>query len=122
MSDARRFDPLLPLRRSRRNESTDAERVLWRAIRGRQIGGHKFRRQHPSPPYILDFYCLELRLAIELDGGQHFTTESVEGDARRTAFLANRGIRCLRFTNLEILLELDSVIEAIRQVISPPSP
>jgi len=72
---------------------TDAERALWKAIKGRQLEGLKFRRQHPAGPYILDFFCEQLLLAIEVDGGQH----SEETDAVRTAWLESEGIRVLRF-------------------------
>ncbi|MBM3534214.1 MAG: endonuclease domain-containing protein [Alphaproteobacteria bacterium] len=94
-----------------RISATDAEQVLWKALRKRQLDGLKFRRQHPIGPYILDFMCEERRLAVELDGGQH----TVEKDAARTAWLADRGIRMVRFWNNDVLSNLPGVIETIRR-------
>ena len=68
-----------------RHDHTDAERRLWHRLRGRQCGGVKFRRQHPIPPFITDFCCVEARLVVELDGSQHAAMP--EGDLRRTQFL-----------------------------------
>ena len=87
----------------------DAERVLWRALRDRQIGGHKFRRQHPVGRYFADFACLEALLIVELDGGQHFSDEGMAADARRTAELNQLGYHVLRFTDREMLLEREAV-------------
>ena len=98
-------DPHVPLRRSLRRRSTDAERALWRAIRDRQLLGIKFRRQHSVHPYILDFYRAEHNLAVELDGGQHLTPEGLAADAIRAQILANRGIRCLLFTGSKRLFK-----------------
>jgi very-short-patch-repair endonuclease len=72
-----------------RENSTDAERKLWRWLRARRLSGLKFRRQHPIGAFIVDFVCLERRLIIELDGGQHSTSAS--DDARRTRYLRKRG-------------------------------
>ena len=96
-----------------RREATDAERSLWKLLRGRQLAGHKFRRQHEFGGFVLDFYCAEVRLAIEVDGGQHFSEEGAARDDERTRFLEANGIRVLRFTNTEVLHELDAVGEAI---------
>ena len=102
-----------------RREGTEAERALWRLLRGRQLAGHKFRRQHEFGGFVLDFYCAEVRLAIEVDGGQHFSEEGAARDDERTRFLEANGIRVLRFTNTEIQSELDAVGEAIlRQLTS----
>ncbi len=90
---------------------TDAERKLWSALRDRQIDGLKFRRQHPIGPYVLDFLCEERRLAVELDGGQH----TAEKDAARTAWLADHGVRVIRFWNNDVLTNLPGVVEMIRQ-------
>jgi very-short-patch-repair endonuclease len=76
--------------------------------------GLKFRRQHPVGPYIIDFYCAELRLAIELDGGQHFTVEGLAYDRRRTGYLAARGVRVFRFTNSELIENTEGVLETLR--------
>ena len=90
--------PPLPTRtrdscRRLRRETTDAERALWRFLRGSRLGGLKFRRQHPIPPYIADFCCIERKLIIELDGSQH----TPGGDSSRTRFLHSQGWRVLRF-------------------------
>ena len=109
---------LVPFARTLRTSATDAERSLWRLLRSRQVAGSKFRRQRPFGPYILDFYCIEKRLAVEADGGQHFTPEGREADARRTEYLEQRGVRVLRFTNREILTEEDGVLAAISQALA----
>ncbi|MGB0714098.1 MAG: endonuclease domain-containing protein [Gammaproteobacteria bacterium] len=113
--------------RSLRQQQPDAETRLWFFLRGRALGGFKFRRQHPVPPYILDFYCHEVRLAIELDGGQH--VESDQRDAKRTAYLEQRGIHVIRFWNDDVLLRTELVLESIwwelhkRRPLTPnPSP
>jgi very-short-patch-repair endonuclease len=89
-------------RRLRRNQ-TDAEKLLQGILRSRQLLGLKFRRQHSIGPYILDFYCHDYRLGIELDGGQHYTGKGQQGDEVRAAFLAKRGLRILRFSNVDVL-------------------
>jgi very-short-patch-repair endonuclease len=89
---------------------TDAERALWRALRDSRLDGLKFRRQHPAGPYVLDFYCEQLSLAVEVDGGQH----SIEVDAGRTKDLHDRGIRILRFWNNDVLTNMQGVPETIR--------
>ena len=94
-----------------RQQMTDAEVRLWLGLRDRQIGGHRFRRQVPMGPYIVDFACLKARLVIEVDGGQH--AEDEERDERRTAWLAGRGFRVLRFWNTEVLQETEGVLETI---------
>jgi very-short-patch-repair endonuclease len=113
----------LPFRRRLRSEPTDAEARLWQLLRNRQLGA-KFRRQHPVGPFVLDFFCAERLLAIELDGGQHFEDRGIEHDARRARYLAEHGIRVMRFTNLELLGELHAVKEAIWSAVQPrpPSP
>ena len=111
------METALARRRALRGLATDAERSLWRLLRTRRFAGVKFRRQHPVGPFIVDFYCLARRLAIELDGGQHFTVEGQAYDRRRTEYLAGRGVRVIRFTNSELFENSDGVLEAIRQCI-----
>ena len=94
-----------------RRDATDAERSLWFAVRNRQQGGLKFRRQVSIGPYIADFVCAEAMLLIELDGSQHL--DAAEYDARRTRYLEARGYRVLRFTNYDVLTNLAAVIETI---------
>jgi very-short-patch-repair endonuclease len=105
-----------------RHEPTDAERALWRLLRHRQLAGEKFRRQHQIGPYILDFYCLKYGLAVEVDGGQHYEPTGVARDAERTRFLTLRGIRVLRFSNLQVLKEGNAVLEEIMRALERPSP
>ena len=89
----------------------DAEQALWHLLRGRQISGLKFRRQHPFGDYILDFVCLENKLVIEVDGGQH--GQQAGYDENRTQELHAAGFRVLRFWNNEVLKEIESVKEKI---------
>ena len=99
----------LQARRLRR-EQTRAERALWQILRGRQLGGLKFRRQVPVGPYIADFYCAEARLVVEVDGGQHADNRR---DARRDTWMAGQGLTVLRFWNPEILGNPDGVGQSI---------
>ena len=103
---------LLSLARSLRRRQTDAERVMWQLVRRRQLGA-KFRRQHPIEPYVLDFYCHELRLAVEVDGAGHMQPTKRAEDHQRSAALQAQGIRVIRFTNIEVLRETDAVAEAL---------
>jgi primosomal protein N' (replication factor Y) len=102
----------MPNRNARvlRKTMTDAERRLWSILRGRRLAGCKFRRQHPVNPYILDFACVECRLAVEADGGQHAGNEA---DRRRVALLRARGWRVLRLWNNDILANTDGVVGII---------
>lgn len=100
--------------RALRRGSTDAERVLWQRLRDRQIAGAKFRRQHQRGPYILDFYCAEYRLAIEVDGGHHADSRQVTRDLRRTRYLEDSGVQVIRFTDSQVLTETEAVLETIR--------
>lgn len=95
--------------------STDAERKLWSVLRGANIDGLKFRRQHPVPPYTVDFCCVSARPVIEVDGSQH--TEA--SDRARTQFLESKGFTVLRFWDNDVLMQLEAVVEAICQTVSP---
>ena len=106
--------------RALRKGMTDAERLLWRYLRNRQVGGCKFRRQHPVGSFIVDFVCIEKRLIIELDGSQH--AFSIASDVERTNYLKEEGYRVMRFWNNEVLQETDAVLSAIRDKIKPSSP
>ena len=99
--------------RSLRSKQTDAEQLLWGLVRDRRFAGKKFRRQHPIGRYILDFYCHECRLAVELDGGQHNDEETRSRDDRRSRFLREQGVRVVRFWNHDVLLQTDSVLESL---------
>jgi len=107
--------------RSLRNAPTDAERVLWQVLRGHQLQRCKFRRQFPIAGYIADFACVEARLVIEVDGGQH--AEQVTYDDARTRVLAAAGYRVLRFWNNDVLTRTEDVVaEIFRQLPTPPQP
>ena len=103
------------LQRRLRNSMTDAEQALWDLLRCRQICGLKFRRQHPFSDYILDFVCLENKLVIEVDGGQH--AEQAGYDDNRTKELKAAGFHVLRFWDNEVLKEIGSVKEKIWLVV-----
>jgi very-short-patch-repair endonuclease len=90
---------LTPLARELRRNQTDDEKALWRALRGRRFAGFKFRRQHTVGDYILDFYCADAKVAVELDGSQHGQPEGMRRDGEREKFLADQGIAILRFWN-----------------------
>ena len=114
---------LLPRARKLRRQSSDAECALWKQLRGRRLKGYKFRRQAIIDPYIVDFLCLEAKLIIEADGGQH--AEQIAYDTLRTARLENMGYSVMRFWNHEILGELCSVLEQIAKALPEcphPSP
>lgn len=95
---------------------TTPEIVLWSRLKNRKLSGHKFRRQHSIGPYILDFYCHALYLAIEVDGRQHQEPEVMEYDRIRTEYLESLNVQVVRFTNIEVLNDLDSVIQELERV------
>ncbi len=96
-----------------RNHATDAERILWSRLKGRQLLGCKFRRQHGVGVFILDFYCPESKLAIEIDGATHWTEGEREYDRRRQQYIELYRIHFLRFTNSEVYNNLDAVLTVI---------
>jgi very-short-patch-repair endonuclease len=111
-------------RRLRRNQ-TDAERLLWFRLRDRRFGGWKFRRQFPIERFIVDFFCADAHLIIELDGGQHALR--VEADAERTKILETMGYFVLRYWNNDVMRNIDGVLEDIAAVLErhrsePPHP
>ncbi|WP_445367276.1 endonuclease domain-containing protein [Methylomonas sp. BW4-1] len=113
------------LARSLRKNQTEAERVIWQQLRNRQLLGCKFRRQQVIGPFIVDFVCLEPKLIIEVDGGQH--AEQQEYDQNRSQYLQRLGYRVLRFWNHEVLQNTPAVMEAIHLIIlqlktEPPLP
>jgi very-short-patch-repair endonuclease len=103
-----------------RRDATDAEKALWRYLRNRSAGGGKFRRQQPIGPYIVDFVCLNARLVIEVDGGQHAVT--LAADTQRTAFLEKEGYRVLRFWNHDVLANPRGVYDTIERALQSPLP
>jgi very-short-patch-repair endonuclease len=106
--------------RKLREMQTDVEIKLWRHLRRRQLNGAKFRRQHPVGPFITDFCCVEHRLVVELDGGQH--TEQSNADQQRTNFLNDHGFRVLRFWNNEVIENLEGVLARISEAMEFPHP
>ena len=113
---------LLQAARDLRQHMTDAEQCLWQCLRGKQLDGFRFRKQHPIEGFVLDFYCPAVRLAIEIDGGQHNTSPGRASDDKRTHWLNAHGIRVLRFWNHEVLQDLPGVLERIWEVLHlPPS-
>jgi very-short-patch-repair endonuclease len=94
-----------------RQRTTDAEQRLWARLRGQQVSDAKFRRQHPRLGYIVDFFCREVRLIVELDGGQHDPRMDVDGVRARQ--LRNSGCQLLRFWNNDVLADTDAVVDAI---------
>lgn len=114
------WEKLKPLARQMRHDPTLAEERLWKELRGKRLGGYKFRRQHPIDRFIADFYCHEARLIIEVDGPVHDYTP--EQDAVRQAYLESLGLRVLRFANDDVLSEMDGVVERIYEEIMRPHP
>ena len=110
---------LLEASRRLRREQTEAEQALWEMLRDRKLNGLKFRRQAIMEHFVLDFYCHEQRLLIELDGPIHLDPDIAAYDAERQAFIQARGIRVLRFTNDQIMNHADNVLATIRQHLLP---
>lgn len=104
---------LTQIARTLRTAQTEAEQKLWFHLRDRRMQGHKFRRQVPMSGYVLDFYCAEQKLAIELDGGQHNEMENAQKDCKRDAALQAKGIQTLRFWNDQVFKETDAVAATI---------
>ncbi len=99
--------------RTLRSDMTDAERLLWKRIRFKQVRGLLFYRQKPLLKFIVDFYCPKAKLVIELDGSQHLDEEHRTADAERDAALSGLGLRVLRFDNRQVLLEIEGVMTVI---------
>ena len=106
--------------RSLRRLSTYPERAVWTLVRNRQLDGMRFRRQQAIGPYIVDFYCAEANLVVEIDGESHDGRE--EEDAKRTSYLQGRGLRLLRLTNDEVVSDREAVAEAILAAAARPPP
>lgn len=102
-------------RRSLRSNLTPAEAKLWKLIQNSKLGGIKFRRQHSLGNYIVDFYCPQYLLVIELDGKIHFNPVNNESDDKRTEYINSLGIKVLRFENKEIFEKTEFILEEIKQ-------
>jgi very-short-patch-repair endonuclease len=106
--------------RNLRKNMTDVERLLWSKIRGRQLRGFRFRRQHPIGRYIVDFVCIELKLIVEMDGGQH--GDQQQYDMNRTQWLQTKGYKVIRFWNNDVIDDLEGVMQAIYNHLPPSQP
>jgi very-short-patch-repair endonuclease len=116
---AKRARTPLDFARRLRRDMTDAERALWRLLRDRRMDGWRFRRQEPIDRYIVDFVCFEARLVIEVDGGQHYESES---DRTRDAYLQSQGFRVLRLWNTDVLGNRDGVYRTIMTALTRCAP
>lgn len=107
-----KIDPqLLEFAKSMRHTATDAEYLMWQILRAKRFMNLKFRRQHVIKPYIVDFYCHEIGLVIELDGSQHGMEDAIEYDAERTKFLEVLDLTVVRYWNHDVLGRTDVVLE-----------
>lgn len=106
------------VRRKLRRNATVFEAMLWHHLRGRRLLGYKFRRQHSIGRYVLDFYCPELRLGIEVDGGQHSDPIIVEKDVMRSEWLKHFRVTVIRFNNADVMNNCSGVIERITETIT----
>lgn len=115
-------------RRNLRNNQTKEEHIIWQLLKKRQINNLRFHRQYGIGNYIADFYCPEIKLVIELDGGQHFEENNKLYDLKREEFMKSLNIKTLRFNNLEVLQQIDGVYGKINQytsdliLLTPPTP
>ena len=100
-----------------RRKMTNAEALLWEKLKGNQLDGIKFRRQHPIQLYIADFYCHKYKLIIEIDGDYHLSEEQTIKDDERTKVLNENGIKVIRFLNEEIENNIDQTLDKIRKII-----
>ena len=107
---------LLEFAKVMRSNGTNVENLMWQLLRNKHFINLKFRRQHVISPYIVDFYCHELGLIIELDGSQHGTDDAVEYDAERTQFLEALGFKVVRYWNHDVLGNTEVVLEGLWQV------
>ncbi len=105
--------------RNLRKNQTEAEKKLWYKLQNRQLGNAKFRRQFSVGQYIIDFYCPQYRLGVEVDGGQHYDDKGIQYDAQRTKELAKAKIQIIRFSNLEVLNNIEGVCEEVLKAVTP---
>ncbi len=104
---------LKPLARTLRSNMTDAEQLIWSKIRRKQIGNLQFYRQKNIGNYIVDFYCPKAKLVMEIDGGQHYESNGMRKDQARECYLQGLGLTVMRFSNIDILKNIDGVLERI---------
>ncbi len=113
---------IIQFARELRNNLTEAENILWQKLRNRKLDGYKFRRQHPIDEFIVDFYCHEIKLVVELDGGIHNVPEVKEYDISRSEELEMFDIKIIRFKNEEVFQDLEDVLKKIRQELNHLNP
>ena len=113
---------LIDLSKTLRKRMTPAESVIWQELRRRNIAGYRFRRQHAISNYVVDFFCFEKAIVIEIDGGIHDEPENQEKDANRSAELDRLGLKVIRFKNEEVLNDMETVIKKIHEALYSPSP
>ena len=101
-------------RKELRNNSTYAEVYFWQQVKGSQLEGRKFRRQVSIGSYVVDFYCPEEKLVVELDGDVHFNEEAIKYDKKRTEFLESLGLKVIRFENQDVLKNTEYVLSKIK--------
>lgn len=112
-----KLDPqLLEFAKTMRSNATDAENLMWQLLRAKRFMNLKFRRQHVIAPYIVDFYCHELGLVIELDGGHHGTEDAIKYDAERTKFLEALGLKVVRYWNYDLMQNTETVLGSLWNV------
>lgn len=114
------MDKMTALGKALRKRPTDAERLLWKQLRLKQMEGFKFRSQQPIDHYIVDFVCFEKRIIVEVDGGQHAIQK--ENDTIRDTYLRQQGFRVLRFWNNDVMQNLNGVLDIIRENCLSPTP
>ena len=105
-----------------RRRMTDAERKMWHATKAHRLAGVQFRRQVPLGPYIVDFVSHSARIVVEIDGGQHFSDQGRARDKLRDEWLISQGYRVLRFSNIEVLKNIDGVLKKLTDVVSDSTP
>jgi very-short-patch-repair endonuclease len=110
---------MIALSKALRNRPTDAEKLLWKHLRLKQMEGYKFRRQQPTDNYIVDFVCFEKRIVIEVDGGQHAGQRK---DIKRDKYFKQQGFHVLRFWNNDVLKNINAVLEIIQECCLSPAP
>ena len=114
---------LKPLARQLRKNMTDAERALWSKLRRKQLNGLIFYRQKNIGSFIVDFYCPAVKLIIELDGGQHYSAQGRVKDEARDQYLAKVGLKVIRFSDLDVLKNMDGVLQVLSERCKiPPAP
>ncbi len=107
--------------RELRRVETETEKILWESLRGKRLNGLKFRRQHPYEHYVLDFFCVEHQLVVELDGSVHDVLDQAAYDEERTSFLNEHGLRVIRFRNEEVKKNLSNVLQKIIEITTRPN-